>query len=160
MRFYCTKTGERYESPPLLIVGDVPASVRAITAYGFFAAMIHVDDGGPIPSNRQFIVAENVPDGWTGETITADKFAATMNARIVKPGGKMPSLMKQAANFAGTMIDFAKDGFRTVDDAERDRRLGICRTCDRFTGHRCSNCGCFTNFKSRIGVADCPQGKW
>ena len=97
MRFYNTKTGKRYESPPLLIVGDVSASVRTITAYGFFAAMIHVDDGAAIPSNRQFIVAENVPPGWTGETITADKFAATMDERIVKPGEK------KTATLASTM---------------------------------------------------------
>ena len=47
--------------------------------------MIHIDDGGPLPKNRQFIVAENVPNGWSGETITADLFAKTMNARIMKP---------------------------------------------------------------------------
>ena len=85
MRYYCTKTGKRYESPPLLIVGDVPSSVRAITEYGFFTAMIHVDDGGPLPSNRQFIVSATVPPGWTGETTTADKFAETMDRRTVKP---------------------------------------------------------------------------
>jgi hypothetical protein len=162
MRFYCTKTGNRYESPPLLIVGDVAASVRTITAYGFFKAMIHVDDGGAVPTNRQFIVAEKTPPDWTGETITADRFKTTMDARTIKPGEKqkMPSLLQQAANFTGTMIDFAKDGFRTVDDAERTRRLEVCQTCERFTGQRCSSCGCFTNFKSWIGVADCPLGKW
>ena len=89
MRYYCTKTGKRYESPPLLIVGGVTSSLAAVTEYGFFASMVHVDDGGPIPLNRQFIVAKTVPKGWTGETITADKFAETMDKRLVKPKAQL-----------------------------------------------------------------------
>jgi len=72
------------QSHPLLIVGDVSKSVQKLMGLGFFRTMIHIDDGGPIPSNRQFIVSETVPPGWTGETITADKFAETMDARTVK----------------------------------------------------------------------------
>jgi len=88
IHLFNNKTKKSHWTEKLLIVGSVSSSVRTITEYGFFAAMIHIDDGGPIPANRQFIVAEKIPDGWTGETITADQFAKTMNARIVKPNEK------------------------------------------------------------------------
>jgi len=43
---------------------------------------------------------------------------------------------------------------------EKADRMLICRDCDRFNGHTCSECGCFMVLKTWLQDATCPLGKW
>lgn len=76
----------------------------------------------------------------------------------------LPSLVDQAKNFAGAMVDYAKDGFKNVSQDEYDNRLSICGSCELFrhSDKRCSHpsCGCFMEKKSWLRSAKCPIGKW
>jgi hypothetical protein len=53
-----------------------------------------------------------------------------------------------------------------ASDAEQDRRMAICRACDRFettvAGPRCRACSCFLNLKTRLETetGECPLQKW
>lgn len=70
-----------------------------------------------------------------------------------------PSAAETAGNALRSAAGFAADGFRTVDRAERERRIAICHDCphfDRGPG-RCRLCGCFTALKARIARASCPD---
>lgn len=73
-----------------------------------------------------------------------------------------PSLTEQAVNAARAVASFAASGFKIADEAEVDRRLGICRECDQFDTEqiRCRACGCCTNLKTRAQTQHCPIGKW
>lgn len=74
----------------------------------------------------------------------------------------MPPLKEQAVNFAGSMVDFVKSGFKTCGEEEKERRLEICRGCALFDSEsvRCSKCGCALKYKAGIEGEKCPLGLW
>ena len=80
----------------------------------------------------------------------------------IAPALSMPSLARQAANLASSMVTFAASGFAVVDDAEKSRRLAACQDCDRFDSaqERCRECGCFASIKTWLATSSCPLGKW
>ena len=45
---------------------------------------------------------------------------------------------------------------------ERERRLNICRACEKFEPvlTRCKECGCFLKLKTWFMNSNCPLGKW
>lgn len=69
---------------------------------------------------------------------------------------------------------FMESGGELVDKETKDRRMEICRGCDRMVGSgdeaQCSNCGCFLNLKTAMkshilaGLGRrpvrCPLDKW
>ena len=73
-----------------------------------------------------------------------------------------PPIVDQASNFVGSMVNFAKSGFKTTDEEEKERRLNICYDCDRFdkASIRCLECGCKLKAKANIDSEKCPLGKW
>lgn len=75
---------------------------------------------------------------------------------------KTPSMMQMAKNFAGSMKDAAKDGFKGSGEDLTKERLEICAGCEFFIPdqQRCSKCGCAMAFKTRLRSASCPIGKW
>ena len=45
----------------------------------------------------------------------------------------------------------------TVDDVEYERRLAICRSCDRFDyGTTCRHCGCLVQVRAKLADQSCP----
>lgn len=67
---------------------------------------------------------------------------------------------------ATTVVDTVKEHVIQpviqLDESAVERRLEICRSCDYYIkdSQRCSLCGCFMNFKTRLTQASCPIGKW
>jgi hypothetical protein len=47
-----------------------------------------------------------------------------------------------------------------VDAARYRERLSICDTCDRHSGNRCVECGCWVTLKARGRTFTCPLGRW
>ncbi|MGE5608238.1 MAG: DUF6171 family protein [Bacillota bacterium] len=46
----------------------------------------------------------------------------------------------------------------TVDDAEYERRLTICRACDQFEyGTTCRHCGCLVQVRAKLADQTCPH---
>lgn len=85
-------------------------------------------------------------------------------AARVLPEIEYPSLGRQLMNAAQAAVAFAKSGFKTVDQAEIDRRLAICATCEQYDPEqeRCRHpdCGCFMRVKARAQSSTCPRDKW
>lgn len=77
----------------------------------------------------------------------------------------VPSLPQKAKNFAGAMIDWAKCGFKLVDDTVLAERKAICIACEFWQGDgymgagKCSKCGC-SGVKLKLASSNCPIGKW
>tara|TARA_Y100000004_G_scaffold71605_1_gene80485 strand:- start:415 stop:828 length:414 start_codon:yes stop_codon:yes gene_type:complete len=73
---------------------------------------------------------------------------------------KMPSIMKQAANFAKSVTKHVATGAQKVPNHVRASRLEICRACDKLDEKRCTECGCFVDIKAGWASEACPLAKW
>ncbi len=73
-----------------------------------------------------------------------------------------PSLVQQVKNLGMAAFNFAKDGFKTVDEVEQSRRLEICKGCEFFDAvqNRCKKCGCYMKWKTMLSSQKCPIDKW
>lgn len=43
---------------------------------------------------------------------------------------------------------------------EEEGKIGICNSCPRKKGIKCSVCGCFIMAKIKCSICECPLGKW
>ena len=85
--------------------------------------------------------------------------------RIILPNRKpqYPSKMQMAKNFAGSMKDFAKSGFKIRSKAEQIRCTAICKSnkCGMYDvrklrPNRCKACGCCMSLAKLIESKRCP----
>ena len=75
---------------------------------------------------------------------------------------KTPTLAEMTQSFAKSMSGWAKAGFALASDEEKDKRLGICKSCDYWKEGkygRCLKCGC-SGLKLWLKHEKCPIGKW
>jgi len=101
----------------------------------------------------------------------------TPHVQIIPPPvpSNMPSAIQMAKNLATAVTEEAQavlHGEEPVTQEEVDRRIGICNGCPNFTKNntslpehvrkqeRCTLCGCFMAYKSRLRSQHCPDGKW
>jgi hypothetical protein len=73
---------------------------------------------------------------------------------------KMPSVFKQAKNFARSAARHIADGGQSVPENLKNARLEICSGCDKLSGDKCSECGCLVSIKAAWASEECPIGKW
>jgi len=81
-----------------------------------------------------------------------------------------PSIFEMGINFFKTMGNEVKERAKAkvkrqappaVSNEEQQARIQKCRDREFFVNNkRCSKCGCFINFKSRLRAGRCPIGKW
>ena len=43
---------------------------------------------------------------------------------------------------------------------ETDRRLNVCKDCDRLNQGTCLACGCFVELRASLKAGHCPYSKW
>jgi hypothetical protein len=89
------------------------------------------------------------------------------NIDSISPKAKeYPSVSTMAQTFAESIVQWAKKGFKVVNEEQYNQRLNICRGCDLFDekalggNGRCRECGCATQAKLRIATERCPIDKW
>lgn len=118
------------------------------------------------------------PHVWRYRELTADEFPsprtrdAWRDRVVVLAGGELapkpaapahvpdyPSLARQAWAASKAAASFVASGFKIADQAEQDRRMAICRTCEFFDSGqtRCRKCGCHASLKARIATEHCPK---
>lgn len=58
--------------------------------------------------------------------------------------------------------DFLDPNTEYVDEATKNARMSVCRSCEFFIKipGMCKKCGCVMEFKTRLAHAQCPIGKW
>lgn len=76
----------------------------------------------------------------------------------------LPNLGKSAADLAKTMANAlthaVKTGEMTANPLVIEKRISVCSKCEKFTGQRCLECGCFVHLKAALQVSECPLKKW
>ncbi len=86
-----------------------------------------------------------------------------------RPAGTEPPLpaaatiLRNAARAAAAEVRDRIQGTPPLEPSEIERRLSICKApCEKWrpSDNRCSECGCFGNFKTRLRSQSCPLGKW
>jgi hypothetical protein len=110
------------------------------------------------------------PFGKTSENLDENKpkeknKAAASPKKEKKPEeAKMPSKITQAKNAAVAASKLAKQVVSLkkvkVSDEEYNRRMEICKGCDKFKKNRCTVCGCVSKWKNKLQTETCPIGKW
>ncbi|MDY0186240.1 MAG: hypothetical protein RBR43_10245 [Desulfuromonadaceae bacterium] len=93
--------------------------------------------------------------------LTGDADGDKVYIRTVK--AELPSRFSMFKNIFNAMGIAVKTKFRSVGKKEQKRRHSICKNeCQwyRAEDDRCSKCGCFTAFKTRLEAWHCPEGKW
>jgi len=84
---------------------------------------------------------------------------------IESSSAPLPPLSTMASNLTTSVFAEVKAMLTDVPDIDSEKiasRLSICETCESFTqpAGRCTLCGCYMNFKTRLKSATCPVGKW
>jgi hypothetical protein len=79
---------------------------------------------------------------------------------------KYPSLGTMLQSFTESVTEWAKKGFKVVNEKQFNDRLNICKGCELWDKEalggsgRCTQCGCSTQAKLRIATEKCPVDKW
>ena len=61
------------------------------------------------------------------------------------------------------MIDKYKAAIKVSDrvgEEEYERRLAICKECDKLNSGTCNACGCYVELRALADVSHCPHKKW
>lgn len=75
-------------------------------------------------------------------------------------------MLEMTTSLASSTSDWAKSGFKMVDQAMLEYRLSVCQKCEfwdktAFAGTgKCKKCGCSTQAKLRMATSKCPIDMW
>lgn len=47
-----------------------------------------------------------------------------------------------------------------VSESEYERRLQICKSCDKLNEGTCNSCGCYVELRALGLMSNCPHNKW
>jgi uncharacterized paraquat-inducible protein A len=73
-----------------------------------------------------------------------------------------PGWLTKATTFAKAATKHVLHGLPTVEPEEAERRLAICRDCDKYNAAAgtCRICGCNLKTKASWALERCPIRKW
>lgn len=125
--------------------------------------------------SRIYEVAPSRPPGYVADVLssgviegewlelTSEHYAALKLK--YQPQPELPPASVMVKNAAAALRDEIKariTGLPEIEAEEVARRLEICHSCEFFVGSqgRCSKCGCFMSFKTKLRSQHCPEGKW
>lgn len=115
---------------------------------------------------REHRIANNIPIRHMEQEII-DQFCETQPewCEDVDERGR-PTLAELASRFSRAMFNWARAGFKIVDEKEYQRRSTICQGCQWWRGEGnvlgsalCGKCGC-SSLKIFVATEKCPAGKW
>ena len=72
-------------------------------------------------------------------------------------------LLREMAEADKAMISKYKAAIKAedqVDDAEYERRLAICNTCEKLFEGTCNACGCYVELRAASNISHCPHKHW
>ncbi|MCR5415999.1 MAG: DUF6171 family protein [Pseudobutyrivibrio sp.] len=72
-------------------------------------------------------------------------------------------LMRDMIDGDMAMIEKYKSALKQEDqvtDEEYERRLAICKQCEKLNAGTCMACGCYVELRAAMSVGHCPSKKW
>ena len=73
---------------------------------------------------------------------------------------KVPSLTRQAFNYAKAMAKHVAGGRRAASEEETAKRVELCLLCPERVFDACGLCGCPIEAKTALATEKCPADKW
>ena len=61
------------------------------------------------------------------------------------------------------MLDKYREAIKPADRVEAseyERRLSVCKECDKLNAGTCNSCGCYVELRAVAKVGRCPNKKW
>lgn len=75
-----------------------------------------------------------------------------------------PSVRSMAKDISATVLQAMRQAISSgevlADEELIRKRLSTCNRCEKKTGVRCRECGCYITLKTAVLVAECPLRKW
>ena len=113
------------------------------------------------PAANGLAAAEVLTGGLSGsESIVLGAEASGLQDSSPVSATRGAGLLRMALTATNAMAMFVGSGFKKVSKDVHQTRIGICTTCDHYTGIRCRACGCFANAKAWLPHENCPLKKW
>ena len=81
----------------------------------------------------------------------------------MQPVGCIRCLLREMAEADKAMIEKYKSAIKAEDQPpteEYERRLSICKECDKLNAGTCNACGCYVELRAASKMAHCPHKKW
>lgn len=127
-------------------------------------------DGSILVSVSETVVARFIAEipfvVFESDDADALKIAEDAETTRTKGSVALPSMFKQALTLAGSVVDWAGEGFAMASKEIYDSRLQICKTCPELDPNgfgpgliRCKKCGC-SGAKLHMETSTCPLMKW
>ena len=72
-------------------------------------------------------------------------------------------LLREMAQADQAMIKKYTEAIKGADRVakeEYERRLSICKECEKLLSGMCRMCGCYVEMRAAIALRDCPGKKW
>ena len=72
-------------------------------------------------------------------------------------------LMREMAEADALMIEKYKAAIKNEDRVSEDiyeKRLSVCKECDRLNAGTCAACGCYVELRALSPVSKCPYDSW
>ncbi|MBR4994149.1 MAG: hypothetical protein IKY04_07845 [Lachnospiraceae bacterium] len=72
-------------------------------------------------------------------------------------------LLRDMVDADMAMIEKYKNAIKAnerVGEAEYERRLSICKECDKLNAGTCNSCGCYVELRAVSIVGRCPNKRW
>ena len=121
-----------------------------------------------IKCHRRFLEARCRERGYTLDevmpcVVEQDGAEWTIDTEHPKyPSPRSPSLAKKAMNLANSTVKHVSTGMAQAEKKEREKRLEICVSCDRYNAEdkTCLECGCYLEIKTKWASEACPIGLW
>ena len=78
----------------------------------------------------------------------------------------MPSTGQMIRNVGGSIVrtvqSVAHGNALNISEADKEKRLSICKSCEFFDAaqERCAKCGCYLKIKTYLKAEKCPINRW
>lgn len=72
-------------------------------------------------------------------------------------------LLREMAEADAAMIEKYKAAIKKEDrvsEAVYERRLAVCKECERLNSGTCAACGCYVELRALSPMSRCPYKKW
>jgi len=72
-------------------------------------------------------------------------------------------LLREMSESDQANIKKYKDAIKSADrvsEQEYEKRLAICKDCDKLNAGTCNACGCYVELRALTLVSKCPHKKW
>ena len=72
-------------------------------------------------------------------------------------------LLRDMVDADTAMIEKYKSALKEVDmvsDEEYERRLSVCKECEKLNAGTCMSCGCYVEIRAAAKISKCPTKKW